>query len=144
MYQYWTKSTGVFMGMFVWHFEKPTLTIKTYDMRIIILIILIFISCQVFGQNLIQDSHDSTKIKRELIKLPTPKYNVTDSGTVFVKVWIDKDGYVINSIVDSLNSTTMNKKLIKSSLKASKDARFSKIDIDTIMIETVKYIFKLR
>jgi len=128
----------------VWHLKNRTLTINTYDMRILILIILIFTSCQVFGQNSIQNSNDSIKIKRGLIKLPSPIYNVKDTGTVILKVWINQDGYVINSIVDTLSSTTSNDKLIKSSLKASKDARFSKIEIDTIMIGTVTYNFKLR
>jgi hypothetical protein len=121
---------------------KKKLTLKPLTMKISILFISIFISFEAFGQSPIYNSNDSTKMDKNLFKLPPPAYDVLDTGTVIINVWIDKDGHVISSMADLLNSTTMNENLLKSSLKASKEARLTTIDVDTLRSGTIKYTYR--
>jgi TonB family protein len=80
---------------------------------------------------------------RLLIKFPKPECAIADSGIVVVIVRINKNGRVIKAQVDKIKSTTHNKMLYNSALKAAAYAKYNSIVRDTIETGQLIYKFKL-
>ena len=122
---------------------------KNYYKSVFITVLIIVCSCisclsQTNIDSSIYHNNKYSNDNRQIIELPYPKYKTQDSGVVVIKVWIDKEGYIVKAHPDSIKTTTLNNKLIESSLKAAYKARFNSIDNDTIQIGNISYSFKLR
>jgi len=81
---------------------------------------------------------------RYLIKSPIPENTFADSGLVVVIVRINSKGRITKAQIDKIKSTTPNKMLYNSALKAANYARYNSIDKDTIETGQLTYKFKLK
>jgi TonB family protein len=94
--------------------------------------------------NTLNGTSTNTSFSRILIKFPMPEYTISDSGVVIVIVRINKNGRIINAKVDKIKSTTQNKMLYNSALKAAIYAKYNSIDKDTVETGQLTYTFKLK
>ena len=77
--------------------------------------------------------------------LPRPLYNVNDSGTVVVTIWVDQYGNVTKAQPGSEGTTTKNKTLWSEARKAAMGAHFNqKADAPALQQGTITYIFSLK
>ncbi|MBS2100006.1 energy transducer TonB [Carboxylicivirga linearis] len=97
----------------------------------------------VLCQNNFKKEHTNEMDKRELIFCPKPTYSVQDTGVVKINYWIDKDGNVIKAQQDSIETTAINKVLIKEALVSAYKLKFSAIKKDTVMKGSFTYYFDL-
>lgn len=77
--------------------------------------------------------------------LPRPMYNVQDSGTVVVTIWVDQYGNVTKAQPGSEGTTTKNKTLWSEARKAAMGAHFNqKASAPALQEGTITYIFSLK
>ncbi len=57
--------------------------------------------------------------------LPKPEYNLTEQGTVVVKIWVDKDGNVTKAEAGGKGTNTTSEELRKRAVTAARKAKFS-------------------
>ena len=75
--------------------------------------------------------------------LPLPNYHVQESGTVIVKVLVDREGNVVDA--KPVRITTTNSALIKASVEAALKAKFNTSESAPDLQEgTITYKYKLR
>ncbi len=78
-------------------------------------------------------------------KLPKPVYTANESGTVVIRVTVDRNGNITSASYQAKGSTTTSKKLINAALKAARKARFnSDNEADAFQIGTITYRFVLQ
>jgi len=81
---------------------------------------------------------------RKSHKLPKPVYNSAEQGTVIVKIWVNKDGKVVNARVNVTGTTTSNTKLQNLAISAALKATFnSNPDGPEVQTGTITYQFVL-
>jgi hypothetical protein len=90
----------------------------------------------------INNTLSNTYSSRTLIKFPMPEYTIADSGLVIVIVRINKNGRITKAKVDKTRSTTQNKMLFNSALKAASYAKYNRTDKDTVETGQLTYRFK--
>ena len=77
--------------------------------------------------------------------LPTPSYNVQESGRVVVKIMVNRDGKVVSAVAGAPGTTTTSKILREAARKAALDAKFNVDNTAPVQQEgTITYIFKLK
>lgn len=78
-------------------------------------------------------------------RLPKPEYNANESGTVVVRVNVDRNGNVTSASFQAKGSTTTNQTLIKAAINAARKAKFNNDDnADTYQVGTITYRFVLQ
>ena len=76
--------------------------------------------------------------------LATPKYELQESGTIVVKIWVDNYGNVKQAVIDD-GTTISNTKLCAEARAAAMKAHFDqKIDAPAMQEGTITYIFSLK
>lgn len=77
--------------------------------------------------------------------LPSPSYNVQQSGTVVVDIWVDNYGAVQKAVAGAEGTTVTDKTLWNEARKAALEAHFN-MDADAKPLQkgTITYIFKLK
>lgn len=77
--------------------------------------------------------------------LPTPSYNVQQSGTVVVEIWVDNYGAVQKAVAGAEGTTVTDKTLWNEARKAALEAHFN-MDANAKPLQkgTITYIFKLK
>ncbi len=91
------------------------------------------------------DGAPSAKLEGRSVmgSLPIPSYNVQESGTVVVKITVDRDGNVTSAV--PLKSTTPNSKLLTAAVEAAKKAKFNTSDnAPEIQEGTITYKYRLK
>ena len=77
--------------------------------------------------------------------LTKPGYNLQESGTVVVKIWVDQYGHVQRAEPGADGTTVTNAKLWAAARKAAMDAVFDmKADAPALQEGTITYIFNLK
>ena len=77
--------------------------------------------------------------------LTKPSYNLQESGTVVVKIWVDQYGHVQRAEPGADGTTITNAKLWAAARKAAMDAVFDmKADAPALQEGTITYIFNLK
>ena len=77
--------------------------------------------------------------------LPDPKYNVQESGTVVVTIWVDMYGNVKKAQAGAEGTTVTNKELWTAARNAAMETHFSmKADATELQQGTITYIFTLK
>ena len=76
--------------------------------------------------------------------LPRPAYNVQESGTVVVTIWVDNYGKVRKAVAGADGTTTTDKKLWAAARKAAMETRFT-MDSDAPALQqgSISYIFRV-
>lgn len=75
--------------------------------------------------------------------LPLPTYNVQESGTVTVRIMVDREGNVTSAV--PIKSTTTNAKLLSAAVEAAKIAKFNTSDSAPDLQEgTITYKYRLK
>lgn len=78
-------------------------------------------------------------------RLPKPAYNANESGTVVVRVTVDRNGNVTSASYQAKGSTTTSQKLIKAALSAARKAKFNQDNnADAFQVGTITYSFRLQ
>jgi colicin import membrane protein len=78
-------------------------------------------------------------------KLPKPVYNSNESGTVVVRVNVDRNGNVTSASYQAKGSTTTNQTLIKAAISAARKAKFNNdANADAFQVGTITYSFRLQ
>jgi TonB family protein len=78
-------------------------------------------------------------------RLPKPVYNANESGTVVVRVTVDRNGNVTSASYQAKGSTTTSQILIKAALSAARKAKFNQDNnADAFQIGTITYSFRLQ
>ena len=73
-----------------------------------------------------------------------PEYNVKESGTVVVSIWVDKYGDVVKVEPGAGGTTINNSELWRSARKAALATRFNSDDDAPLLQQgTITYVFKL-
>ena len=80
---------------------------------------------------------------RNPVSLPKPEYNSQVSGTIVVRIRVDRDGKVISAEPGQRGTNIADENLWESAKKAALKARFSKAD-DAIQVGTITYHFVLQ
>jgi TonB family protein len=81
---------------------------------------------------------------RKSLSLPKPKTNISEQGTVVVKIWVDKTGKVINAKIFITGTTTSNSTLQDLAVKAAYQAIFnSNPNAAEVQTGTITYQFIL-
>ncbi|HRS54464.1 MAG TPA: TonB family protein [Bacteroidales bacterium] len=74
--------------------------------------------------------------------LPSPDKNFSESGTVAITIWVDKNGNVVGVRYDPRKSNTTSMKLRNLAIEAAKKSKFSpKADAPEEQMGTITYIF---
>jgi len=137
--------------------QNETGNLRSDHCRLLLLILLLFFAVNynsLYGQS---ENNSSARIGNEpqnnslsktnnsrfLIKFPIPENTFEDSGLVVVIVRINNKGRITKAQIDKIKSTTQNKMLYNSALKAANYAKYNKIDKDTIETGQLTYKFKL-
>jgi TonB family protein len=77
--------------------------------------------------------------------LPKPEYNLSEQGTVVVKIWVDKDGNVIKAEAGAKGTTTTSEELRKRAVSAARKAKFSpNVNAAEEQTGTITYHFVLQ
>ena len=77
--------------------------------------------------------------------LRKPSYNLQESGTVVVKVWVDQYGRVKRAEPGADGTTVTNAKLWAAARAVAMEACFdTKADAPALQEGTITYIFKLK
>ena len=77
--------------------------------------------------------------------LPRPSYNVQESGTVVVTIWVDQYGKVVKAQAGADGTTVTDKTLWAAARSAAMGTRFKqKIDAPALQQGTITYVFKLK
>lgn len=93
------------------------------------------------------DSRPNAHVKgRRLIgNLPTPVYDVQESGIVVVDIWVDNYGNVVKAVPGGDGTTVMNKVLINAARKAAMETHFNmSTDAPAMQEGTITYYFNLK
>ncbi len=78
-------------------------------------------------------------------KLPKPVYTTNESGTVVIRVTVDRNGNITSASYQAKGSTTTNNQLISAALKAARKAKFnSDNEADAYQVGTITYRFVLQ
>jgi len=81
---------------------------------------------------------------RKSHKLPKPVYNSDEQGTVVVKIWVNKDGKVVNARVNVTGTTTSSTQLQNLAISAALKATFnSNPEGPEVQTGTITYQFVL-
>ena len=77
--------------------------------------------------------------------LPRPSYNVQESGTVVVTIWVDNYGKVVKAQAGADGTTVTDKNLWVAARNAAMGTRFKqKMDAPAMQQGTITYVFKLK
>lgn len=77
--------------------------------------------------------------------LPRPSYNVQESGTVVVAIWVDNYGKVVKAQAGADGTTVTDKALWAAARNAAMGTRFKmKMDAPAMQQGTITYVFKLK
>ena len=77
--------------------------------------------------------------------LPSPNYNVQESGTVVVKIWVDQYGTVTKAIAGADGTTVTDSRLWTAARNAAMGAHFNQsVDAPALQEGTITYIFSLK
>lgn len=77
--------------------------------------------------------------------LPKPVYNVQESGTVVVTIWVDPYGNVQKAVAGADGTTVTDKNLWAAARKAAMESHFKmKADAPAMQEGTITYIFNLK
>lgn len=77
--------------------------------------------------------------------LPRPAYNVQESGTVVVSVWVDNFGNVTKALPGADGTTVTDKTLWQAARNAAMNTHFNQsADAPALQEGTITYIFKLQ
>ena len=77
--------------------------------------------------------------------LPRPSYNVQESGTVVVTIWVDQYGKVVRAQAGADGTTVTDKTLWAAARNAAMGTRFKqKLDAPAMQQGTITYVFKLK
>jgi len=77
--------------------------------------------------------------------LPRPSYNVQESGTVVVTIWVDNYGKVVKAQAGADGTTVTDKALWAAARNAAMGTRFKqKMDAPAMQQGTITYVFKLK
>ena len=77
--------------------------------------------------------------------IPSPAYNVQDSGTVVVNIWVDNYGNVVKAVPGGDGTTVTNKTLWAAARKAAMETHFNmSADAPAMQEGTITYIFNLK
>ena len=77
--------------------------------------------------------------------LPRPSYNVQQSGTVVVTIWVDQYGKVVKAQAGADGTTVTDKTLWAAARNAAMGTRFKqKMDAPAMQQGTITYVFKLK
>ena len=77
--------------------------------------------------------------------LPRPSYNVQESGTVVVAIWVDNYGKVVKAQAGADGTTVTDKNLWAAARNAAMNTRFKqKMDAPAMQQGTITYVFKLK
>jgi colicin import membrane protein len=78
-------------------------------------------------------------------RLPKPVYSANESGTVVIRVNVDRDGNVTSASFQAKGSTTTNSQLIRAALNAARKAKFNQDNnADAFQVGTITYRFVLQ
>ncbi|MFO7865071.1 MAG: TonB family protein [Salinivirgaceae bacterium] len=78
-------------------------------------------------------------------KLPKPTYTANESGTVVVRVTVDRNGNITSASYQAKGSTTTSQNLIKAALDAARKAKFNTdSNADAYQVGTITYRFRLQ
>lgn len=75
--------------------------------------------------------------------LPVPKYNVREEGTVVVNIWVNPQGKVIRTSINSRTNTS-SAELRSAAEKAARLARFNEVSSVDDQQGTITYVFNLK
>jgi len=76
--------------------------------------------------------------------LPRPSYNISEEGTVVVRIVVNAQGKVMSSDIELGGTTTSNTQLRQAALDAAKQAQFNAINGSQNQSGTITYHFKLK
>ena len=77
--------------------------------------------------------------------LPKPSYQVQESGTVVVTIWVDQYGKVVKAQAGADGTTVTDKNLWAAARNAAMGTRFKqKMDAPAMQQGTITYVFKLK
>ncbi len=77
--------------------------------------------------------------------LPAPTYDVQNSGTVVIDIWVDNYGKVQKALVNNELTTVTDKNMWQAALNAAKKAYFNMtMDAPPLQQGTITYVFKLK
>ena len=77
--------------------------------------------------------------------LPRPVYNVQESGTVVVTIWVDNYGNVVKAVPGGDGTTVTDKTLWAAARKAAMETHFNmNADAPAMQEGTITYIFNLK
>lgn len=81
---------------------------------------------------------------RQALYLPSPVYPTQKSGRVVVRVWVGRNGKVIDASAGVQGSTTFDAQLLEAARQAALKASFD-VDVDAPerQVGTITYVFKL-
>lgn len=75
--------------------------------------------------------------------LPTPTYDSQKQGKVVVKIWVDREGNVVNAEAPAKGSTITESAIVQKALAAAKVAKFSASSTAAeVQTGTITYVFK--
>lgn len=78
-------------------------------------------------------------------QIPRPAYNVQESGTVVVSIWVDNYGNVTKAIPGADGTTVTDKTLWSAARNAAMDTHFNQsADAPALQEGTITYIFNLK
>lgn len=77
--------------------------------------------------------------------IPLPEYNVQESGTVVVDIWVDNYGNVAKAVPGGDGTTVMDKALLAAARKAALETHFNQSnDAPAMQKGTITYYFNLK
>ena len=77
--------------------------------------------------------------------LPRPVYNVQESGTVVVDIWVDNYGNVVKAVPGGEGTTVLDKTLLTAARKAAMETHFNmSADAPAMQEGTITYYFNLK
>jgi len=87
----------------------------------------------------------SYKLKgRKAKSLPKPVYNNSEEADVVVKIWVDRNGKVVNTAIQTMGTNTSNSTLHRLSMESAKKAVFdSNPNAPEVQTGTITYKFTL-
>lgn len=82
---------------------------------------------------------------RGKVALPLPEYNSQETGTVVIKIQVDRSGNVVAAIVEPKGTTTTSNVLKSAALNAARKSRFTADpNAPEIQFGTITYTFKVQ
>lgn len=80
---------------------------------------------------------------RDAVALPWPKYNSNKQGKIIVKIWVDRNGKVVNCSAPEKGSTIVDAGMVNRAKQAAMKARFSQSsNAMEEQVGTITYVFK--